>query len=268
MFDAPPPNLQRSHGAARVGLTGSRVTALHQAGSAKAMLRLPPRAPRPEVVFLNTSGGLTAGDRLTYALDVADADVIATTQTAERAYRAEGGTARLDVSLGVRDGRLDWLPQETILFDGASLTRRTEVTLTGTARFLGLETVVLGRGAMGETVSHLALDDRRIIRRDGRLLALDPLRLDDAALMRASGAALLGGARVAATLMLVEPGAADALGPIREALPEPGVTAAASALDGRLTVRALASDSWPMRGLMTRLIGILRPGGIPRVWQT
>ncbi|MDO5632636.1 MAG: urease accessory protein UreD [Paracoccus sp. (in: a-proteobacteria)] len=264
MLDTAP--MQRSFGQARVTLSGGRLVALHQAGSAKAMLRL---RGTPEVVFLNTSGGMTDGDRLELSFGVTQGAATATTQTAERAYRASPGgiPARVRVSLSAGPGaRLNWLPQETIMFDDARLDRLTSVDLAPDAAFLGLETIILGRAAMGETVRRLGLTDRRVIQRNGRLLLSDPLRLTDAALARA-GHALLGGARAMAVLVLVQDGAADALVPIRAALDEPGVTAAASALDGRLVVRAVAADGWPLRRQMIRLIEILRPGALPRVWQ-
>ena len=266
MFDAPP--LQRSAGTARIALDGGRLTRLEQSGSAKVML---PRChgTAPEIVFLNTSGGLTSGDRLAFQVRLSDGQsATATTQTAERAYRADGpaAQARVDLTLG-RGARLDWLPQETIMFDGAALTRETRVDLAGDADYLGIETVVLGRAAMGERVSRLRLQDRRVIRRDGRLLMLDPLRLDDAALARADGAAMLTGMRAFAVLMLACQGAGDALAAVRGALNEPGVTGAASARDGVLILRCLAADAWPLRRQMIRLIETLRPGALPRVWQ-
>lgn len=266
MFDAIP--LQRSHGEAHVSLQGGRLTELRQSGSGKVML---PRshAAMPEVVFLNTSGGLTAGDRLDYSLQLgAGMRARATTQTAERAYRAEGGCARATVTIELgRGADLAWMPQETILFDGSALRRRTRVEMADEARFFGIETIVLGRAAMGETVARLALEDRRTVRRGGRLLLVDPLRLDDAVLARAGGAALLGGARAFSTLILAGQGAGAALEPLRAELDEPGVEGAASALEGRLVLRCLAADAWPLRRQMVRLISRLDPGGVPRCWQ-
>lgn len=260
--------MQRSAGVAHVAMDRGRLTGLSQSGSAKAML---PRChgAAPQVVFLNTSGGLTAGDRLEYGVTLAPGThAIATTQTAERAYRAEGGMAEARVSLRVgAGGSLDWLPQETILFDGAGLTRETEVELQGDAAFLGLETVVLGRAAMGETVRRLWFQDRRRIRRDGRLELLDPFRLDGLVLTRADSPALLDNARAFAVLILSAPHAEDRLDALRGAL-EPGVETAASALPGRVVLRAHAADAWPLRCQMARLIEILRPGGLPRVWQS
>lgn len=267
MFDEIP--LQRSDGTAHIALQGGRIAALRQSGSAKVML---PRthSAAPEIVFLNTSGGLTAGDRLDYGVQLgAGMRAGATTQTAERAYRAEGGRARARVTLELGPGAsLTWLPQETILFDGSALSRQTCVSLAADAWYLGVETVVLGRAAMGETVTRLMLDDTRTIHRGGRLLLADPFRLTDGSLSRAGGGALLGGARAVATLILAAPGAQDALASVRAELDEPGVTGAASALDGRLVLRCLAPDAWPLRRQMLRLIERLSPGATPRCWQT
>ena len=260
--------LQRSKGAAEAGfaLAGGRVclTALRQAGSAKAIV-LP--GPRPEVVFLNTSGGLTGQDRLDYALSLGEGcRLTATTQTAERIYRSPGGRAEIGVRARIDAGaHLDWLPQETILFDRAAARRRTEIDLHPTATCLMAETVVLGRAAMGEAVTHTAFTDWRLLRRDGRPLHMEILRLCDAALRQ--GAAGLDGARAVASVIFAAPGAADALGPVRAALGMDGVRGAASAFAGRLVVRLMAADAWPLRLQMVRLLSILRPGPLPRVWQ-
>ena len=261
--------LQRAKGEALVTLAcrHGRVVLhrLRQEGSAKAIL--PEVGLLPEVVFLNTSGGLTAGDRLRFALTLDGGRAVATTQTAERAYRAEGGVARMEVALSVGPGGwLDWLPQETILFDGSALERRTVIDLAAGAGCLALEAVVLGRAAMGETVGRVSFRDRREIRRGGVPVSLEPVVLSDAALRAGRGG--LGGARAFASLMMVGDGLGDLLTPLRAVLDEPGVDAAASAYDGRLAVRMLARDGWPMRRQIVRALAILRRGvALPRVWQ-
>jgi urease accessory protein len=263
--------MQRASGTARVGLSrragAVRLERLEQAGSARAFL---PRVDGavPEVVLLNTSGGLTGGDRLAYGVEVgAGAAAVAMTQTAERAYASAGGTARMDVRLEVGPGAaLDWLPQETILFQGAALTRRTEAELAPDARLLMVETLVLGRAAMGERVTRLALDDRRTVRRGGIPQLVDAVRLGDAGLL--TGPAGLNGARAVAMLALVAPGAEDALGPLRAALAgAEGVAAAASAWDGRCVARLMAADGWPLRRALGRALGVLRGRPLPRVWH-
>ena len=269
MFDAiAPSRMQRSRGTASVRLGPRGLEDLAQSGSAKAML---PRVTtgRPEIVFLNTAGGLASGDRLDYRIDLAPGTrALATTQTAERAYRAKDDPARLALHLHVETGGwLDWLPQETILYDGARLTRETVVDLAHGAGCLLLESVVLGRVAMGETLRQLHLTDRRIERQAGRVIHHDALALDDTALSRLSHPALLDGARAMASLALIAPHAPDLLEPARAALTEPGVTGAASAPPGRLILRLLATDGWPLRRQVIRLLRVLRPDPLPRIWQ-
>jgi len=275
-----PIRLQRSQGLARVGLRSGdggpgdrlagggrpRLAGLHQSGSAKAFVH-DAAATGPEVVFLNTSGGLTGGDGLTYEVTLAaGCRATATTQTAERAYRSDSGAARVRVAHSLGAGaHLDWLPQETILFDGCALERDTLIALEPGATCLALEAVILGRAAMGERLARVDLRDRRSILRAGQPVVIEPLRLTNAALT--AGAGVLEGARAIASLVLVAPDAADALAPVRAALDEPGVTGAASALDGRLSVRLMAPDGWPLRRQILRLLTILRRAPPPRVWQ-
>jgi len=251
---------QRTRGTAEVVLSGGRLQRLYTQGSAKAIVLA---GDRPEVVFLNTAGGLTGGDRMVFSL-TSDRDTTATTQTAERAYRALSDTARIDVSLQVPRGRLDWLPQETILFDRSALRRRTRIALGAQAGCLMLEAVVLGRAAMGESLERFSFRDLREVTRAGRPVLVEPLRLNEDAL---AGPATLAGARAFASLALVAQGAEDALGPVRAVLDEPGVRGAASGFDGKLTIRLMAGDGWPLRRQIARLVAVLRAGPLPRVWQ-
>ncbi|MCC5966977.1 MAG: urease accessory protein UreD [Natronohydrobacter sp.] len=258
--------LERSKGHARASFAlrdgKIRLVDLAQRGSAKAIV-----LDGCETVFLNTSGGLTGGDVLDYRLSLGEGvRMTATTQTAERVYRATDGVAQISVAMEVgAGGHLDWLPQETILFDRACARRRTEITLGEGASCLTAETVVLGRAAMGETVKTLDFHDWRMIRRGDRPLHLEALRLNDARLR--PSAAGLADARALATVVLVAPDAADALAPVRAALTHEDVRAAASALPGRLVIRLLARDGWPLRRQLAEILTCLRRAPLPRVWQ-
>ena len=264
---------ERSSGAAHVtlragpghGTGGGRLDRRHQQGSAKAFLH--PGATGPEVVFLNTSGGLTGGDRLCHRLDLGrGCRATGTTQTAERAYRSSTGAATVTVHHRLAAGaHLDWLPQETILFEGSHLVRETVIELGADASCLTLETIILGRAAMGETVTRTTLRDTRRITRAGRPVLVEPLHLGSDALT--AGAAVLDGARAVATLALVARGAEDAVGRVREVLTVEGVAGGASGFDGKLLIRLMAGDGWPLRRQVARLVQVLRPGPVPRVWQ-
>ncbi len=244
----------------------ARLLDLHQSGSAKAML---PRTTTTEVVFLNTSGGLTGGDRLHYGLNLlAGARVTAMTQTAERAYASPGPAAAAEVTATLGPGaHLDWLPQETLIYEDSHLDRTTTIDLTADASVLLCETIVLGRHAMGEAPLRARLTDRRLVRRDGRPVWAETLRLDAGVLALGTQAARLGPARAFAVLALVAPSATDALGPLRAVLDEPGCDAAASAWNGKCVLRLMAHDGWPLRRQLARAMQVLRAAPLPRVWQ-
>jgi len=267
MFDtAPPvPQMQRTHGRAHVAIDGGGLRDLHQSGSAKAMLPRMHGAP-PEVVFLNTAGGVTGGDHLRFSLALgAGARATATTQTAERAYASTGVAGRIDVALRVAAGaRLDWLPQETILFEASHLDRRTRIDLTGDAAILCIESVVLGRIAMGETLRHMTFHDRREIWRDGTPLLIEPLCLDAASLAN-RGPAGLGDALALASLALVTQGAEDAVGQLRALVGDMG---AVSGWDGKCVVRLMGRDAFALRRRLAAMVQHLRGGTLPRVWQS
>jgi urease accessory protein len=271
MFDETPSQAHMQRVAGRAGAVmgpGGRLERLWQQGSAKAMLpRMHGRAP--EVVFLNTAGGLTGGDRLDYRLEVgAGARAVGTTQTAERAYRSSGGVARVETELSLGPGaRLHWLPQEVIVFEGAALDRRLRVEMAGDAELVVLETLVLGRSAMGERLTDVALTDRREVIRGGRLAMVEAIRLGPEDMIRA-GVAGLDGAVALATLSLFAPDADDRLDRLRAVLPKDGpVRAAASGWDGRIVARFMAPEAWPLRVAVARAVETLTNGPLPRVWQ-
>jgi urease accessory protein len=238
---------------------------LRQQGALKALF---PRSHGTslDAVFLNTSGGLTGGDRM--ALDIVagpDAHIVVSSQAAERGYAAlDGQVAKVEVTLQVEDGaRIDWLPQETILFDASAIDRRLSVDLAGSGQCLIVEPVIFGRVAMGEVVHHLRLTDHWRIRRDGVLVFADAIRLIGDADAFLARAAIAGGAGAMATLLLAAPQAALLAGTLT--LPE---TAGASLLaDDLLLIRLLASDGFTLRRDLIPLIEALSAAPIPRVWR-
>lgn len=274
---SPPIALQRARGRAEVAVSfrGGRVRLdrLFQQGCAKALLPRTYGGP-PEAVLINTSGGVTGGDRLDYALTSGPgAALTVTTQAAERIYRSSGGAGRISTRLELGAGAtLDWLPQETILFEGGRLERKLEVDMAEDARLTALETLVLGRAAMGETLEHAFFSDHWRIRRAGRITHAEALRIDggcDGGIGRATGGmATLRGARALATLVHVSPEAEARLDGARALLSGiDGVEAAATARNGVLTLRFLSPDNAPLRAGLIRFLMAFRAGPLPRVWS-
>lgn len=263
------PVLQRARGCARIAVHAeagrTRLSRLYQDGCGKIRL---PKAAGLEAVLINTAGGVTGGDRLDWQADAgAGARLTLTTQACEKVYRARDGHAQVRTTLTLGEGaRLDWLPQETILFDGAGLSRTLDADLAQGAELLAVEAVVLGRAARGETVQTGSLRDRWRIRRESRLVFADDLRLEGAVADLATCAPILAGSRAFASLLLVADDAPRLLSPLRAAL---GALGGASAFDGKLFARVTASDGFELRRTLLPALAILRDGALlPRVWST
>ncbi|MEO1000068.1 MAG: urease accessory protein UreD [Pseudomonadota bacterium] len=242
-----------------------RLARLRQQGSAKCLL--PRRPGAPEAVLLNTAGGITGGDRLRYTAGAeAGAALSVATQAAERLYRApaEGPPGRMHVRLTVGPGAtLLWAPQETIAFDGARFHRRLEAEAAPDARLLILESLVLGRTAMGERVARAEIRDDWRVRRGGALVFADALRLSGETEAATGGPATFGGRIAAASLLYMAPDAEARLADARAVLPETG---GASHWNGCLAIRILAEDGQALRRHLMALLGAIAPLPIPHVW--
>ncbi len=201
-----------------------------------------------------------------YALSVDGGTVVGTTQTAERAYRAIGAPGVVETSLKIGPGAcLHWVPQELILFEGAALDRRLSVDMACDAELVMLETLVLGRAAMGEVLRNVRLHDRRQVTRGGKLAMVEAIKLNAADLISNSPAGLNGAVAVA-SLTLMARDAEDRLAALRAVLPD-DVRAAASAWDGRLTARFTAPKAYPLRKAVARAVECVTRASLPRVWQ-
>lgn len=269
------PQLQRVEGRARVTFCRhgdhTRLDRLEQGGSAR--VRLPKTHTEvPVAVLLNTAGGLTGGDRLTYDAAVGDgAHAIVTTQAAERIYRRLSGTARVDNRVSVGAGALlEWLPQETILFDRAGLARSFSADLAPEGRMLAVESLLLGRAAMGESVRQLTFRDRWRIRRDGRLFFAEDSRIEGDATDIMSGPATAAGGRAFATLIDCRPDAEAQLRAARDlalSLEDGDLGIGASALPGVLILRFIAMTGQALREGLIRFLESWRAAPLPRTWH-
>ena len=263
----PPPAMQRVD--AEIAIAAKRrgeatvLDRLYQRGSGKVRL---PRGGSFEAVAINTAGGLTGGDLFRLRAEAGEGtNVTVTTQAAERVYRSTGADARVENRLIAEPGaRLDWLPQETILFDRARLSRRLEVEMAEDAHLLAIESFVFGRAAMGETMARGSVSDHWRIRRGGRLVFADAVRIRGAVAETLAAAACLGDARACATLLHVAPDAGDRLDALRAALSP--FEAGASAWNGLVTARIVALDGRTLRAALAAALRVFR-GDLPSVWN-
>jgi urease accessory protein len=274
-FESPPrpaAALQRTFGKSRISWkrTGGAVALdrLEQLGAAKIRLPDPEPGDPPLAVLLNTAGGLTGGDRIETAVEVGDGcRAMATSQACERIYRSLGPDAVVETRLTVGErARLDWLPQETILFEGGRLSRRLEADLSPGATLLAMEAVIFGRAAMGERVATGFVHDRWRIRRGGRLIYADDLRMDWANAGLLANPATLGGAGAMATILYVAEETQSLIDIVRERIGDAG---GASAWDGKLVARIAAPDGQGLRRVLTGALSAVLAGiSLPKLWQS
>ncbi|WP_165899892.1 urease accessory protein UreD [Borborobacter arsenicus] len=267
--------LQRSHGQARIcldrqgnGATGVRT--LFQDGCLKLRLPRSPCGEGAEVVVINTAGGLTGGDKVSIDVTVgANASATVTTPGSERIYRSLQDDVVMEQRLTVLEGgRLDWLPQETILFDKSRLRRRFEVELHGSAEATIAESILFGRAAMGEAVESGFFADFWTIRRDGGLIFADATRIAEAFAATVGNAATLGGRAAMATLVHVGKDLEAKRDAMRTGFAAVEAAAAGASIVGDVLVaRITAPSGMLLRSAMIPALAILRyPRLLPRLW--
>ena len=238
----------------------------HESGSLRV------RFPSPEseglsAVLVNTAGGVAGGDR--FDIDIAAGErarLTLTTAAAEKVYRATDRAAELNIALKVADGAyLSWLPQETILFDRAKISRRIDIDLAEGASLLLCEIVVFGRSAMGERMQQGAFIDRWRLRRGGRLIYAETVRLEgDIGERLKRPAVAKGGVAIGTALIL--PGDEALLERVREIAPSFGGEAAISAWNGFAMARFCAQDAARLRADMMAVLSRASRAPLPRLW--
>jgi urease accessory protein len=259
----------RAHGLIDLSVRGSDGRTRRQRVIEEGSLRV--RLPdvfgtESEAVIINTAGGMAGGDDFSIAIDAgSDAKLAVISAAAEKVYGAIGDASRMTVRLSVAAGAiLRWLPQETILFDGAKLHRSIEVDIAEGGALVMAESTVFGRSAMDETVRHGDLVDRWRIRRNGTLVYADTLRLggDISALLARPAAG--GGASAFATVVIAP--ADDVLAEkARDCLAICTSEAGVSAWNGIAVIRLCGKDAALLRRDLVSVLNHLC-GTLPRLW--
>jgi urease accessory protein len=260
----------RARGAVRFGVHlqdgVTRRGSLHESGSLRV------RFPSPEdeglsAVFVNTAGGVAGGDR--FDIDIATGEgtrLTLTTAAAEKVYRAAGPAAQINIALKAEAGsHLSWLPQETILFDRARIARRIDIDLAEGASLLLCEIVVFGRAAMGETMRHGEFVDRWRMRRGGRLVFAETIRLDGIIGEKLARPAVANGG-VAIGTALIAPGDEAVVERIREVQDSFGGEVGISCWNGFAMTRFCAQDAARLRADMMTVLGRASAVPLPRLW--
>jgi len=262
----------------RDGLT--RLDHLYQRDPLRVLFPAPAAGDSSLAVMVTTSGGLVAGDRLAIAVRLAPGAVAhVTASAAEKIYRSTGPTTAIGQVLTIGDdATLEFLPPETILFDGARLRRKTVIDLAPGSIFLGGDIVVFGRRARGERFARGFLHEVWELRCNGELVWGDALHLEDDVGRIIDDPACFDGAAGFATMILWPPeGDArsflDAARSVQAGAATAELRAGATVIAGLVIARWLAQDAASLRGAYADLACHFRaaalglPPRLPRLWH-
>jgi urease accessory protein len=252
----------------------TRLTERSHVGPLRVQKPLYPEQPSVcHAIVVHPPGGVVGGDQLAIDCAIGDsAHALITTPGAAKWYRANGHVSRQDVALRVgAAASLEWLPQETIFYNGADVALDTAVELAADASFITSDILCFGRTASGESFDHGRVSQRLQVRRGGRLVWFE-----QGALLGGNpdftGPLGLNGHTVCATLLAVgRPAGAACLQALREEASDRfGVTQMKSVL----VARYIGDSGQEARRLMHRAWRLLRPVLLerdaitPRIWQT
>lgn len=226
-------------------------------------------------IIVHPPGGIAGGDdiQLNARLDV-NAHALLTTPGAGKWYRSVGAEARQCIDFDVGGGAcLEWLPQENIIFNGASATLRTAVRLSGDGSFIGWEVYCLGRSGSGEKFSTGSFRARTLIERGSRPLWLENGRLEGGGAALQSSVVLAGQTVVGTLIAASDKLDSAVLGVCREVQPRTG-DGAVTLLPGLFVGRYLGGSSEAAKNYFIKLWHNLRPVVAgrkaidPRIWRT
>lgn len=228
-------------------------------------------------IVLHPPSGIAGGDELEISVDVgAESHALLTTPGAGKWYRSAAPWASQTLSLEVgANATLEWLPQETIIFDGALADMRSRIRLAAGARYLGWEVLCLGRRASNEWFANGDLKLNTRIEQDGKMLWLEQGRLTGGSPLLDSPVGL-SGFTVCGTLTAagekISPALLAACRAVASA--EKGAQQGLTTLPQLLVARYLGHSSEAARAWFVALWRVLRPALLgceaqpPRIWNT
>lgn len=255
----------------------SSIDKLYQQGSARIRFPNTPNHSSPlQAVLINTAGGLTGDDRIHWEGEAGEqSHLCLSTAACEKIYRSHGPNAHQTTTLrAAENARLAWLPQESIVFNGARLKRTLDLNLDASAEALVVESLVFGRQASQENIDDIAVHDRWRIYQHDKLLHAEDLKLDITNQAHAPLSSIMHQYRAISTLVLVSTRGQEWLelvcNQIRQLAEadKNSLKIGASVLPHRLVIRFLAIDSYCLRKILIPCIGVVNDGHpVPTVWN-
>jgi urease accessory protein len=262
----------KAHLSLRFRRDGARSTLSERRSDGPLVVQKPLYPEGPELchaIVVHPPGGIAGGDDLFLGVkSEKESAALLTTPGAARWYRSAGRWAKQKLLFKV-DGSFEWLPRETIVFDGALAELQCDIQLKNDGRFIGWEVVCLGRTGSGERFDKGEIRIETSVARDGRRLFFERGRIEGGGRLMRSPAGL-GGRTVFGTLVAAAGIETDLLSECRNRVPRCAVTL----LPGLLIARYLGDSTEEAMHLFTQLWSLLRPAVCgrsavePRIWRT
>lgn len=227
-------------------------------------------------IVVHPPGGIAGGDSLAIEAELgAGSHVLLTTPGAGKWYRANGRQSRQQLRLTAGPGAaIEWLPQESIFYNRASVVLDQQVELAAGASYIGCDILCFGRRAFGETFGQGALRQHMQIRQGGKLIWHEQGGVSGDGPGMDSPLGLAGRSVCATVLAVGKPADAALLAALRAIGPGLQLDAGASQLKSLLVLRCLCDDSEAARKLVMAAWALLRPhllgraAHVPRPWLT
>ncbi len=225
------------------------------------------------VYLIHPPGGVVAGDHIELNASLASGThAVITTPAATKFYRAaHGRLAVIEQHLQLNEATLEWLPQESIFFNGTAVRMHTRIDLDKSSRFIGWEMACYGRRASRETFDEGYLHQALEVWLAGKPLLLDHLRIQGGHEMQQAKWGLNG--RSALGSLVAYPATAADVAAVRD-LALDVQAFSCTLVDGALLCRCLCTDGAELKAMLQQVWACLRPRLLdrpavpPRIWVT
>ena len=259
-------NLQKSLGTIDVEFINNDVEKLYQQGCLKALL---PQSysSLSQLVLVNTSGGVTSGDKFSTNINLHNTHMLTTSQAAEKVYSGYGDAAELKYTINIDNSNLFWIPNETILFDNCNLRRQIDINLLNNSNLFFCETVVYGRSAMNETIEKGYYSDRWKIFNDNKIAHHEINGFEDNIKRMRENKFMLNDNIAVNTIIILGSEMNKFYTVLKDNIhDEKSVTTGISEWDGKIVIRSISSNNYYLKKLTKTIVSIMMNDKIPYMW--
>ena len=259
--------VQKSFGSLKVKFENDNLMNLFQKGSSKAII---PKSYNDykQLIFVNTSGGITSGDKYETNLNLSNSNISITTQAAEKIYSGKGKPAKLDIHFDIRNkSNLFWIPHELILFNECNFKRKIKVNVLN-SNLLMCETIIFGRSAMGEVVKDGYFSDSWHIFNNDQLIHAEAINFNSNIDEFINSKATFNKNYAINTIFAVGEEFLNKGKVLKNNLPKKdNVISEISIWDEKLIIRNISENNYYLKFAITEILSYFFDTNLPNIWK-